>query len=147
MIQGRCLCGGVKFQIDGRISPLQYCHCTRCRKKTGSAFAAAVAAKTDHFAWVAGEDLVERYEAPIIEAPPAYVATFCRRCGSPVPNDDRERPFIVIEAGLLDDPPTIQPFRHIFVGKKAPWYEIRDDLPQFDAHVPPEQRLPTSREG
>jgi len=145
MIEGSCLCGGVRFQINGRLSPLQYCHCTRCRKSSGSAFVAAVAAKTDDFQWVTGADLVQVYAAPILEAPPPYRTSFCRRCGSPVPLYDRERPFVVIAVGNFDQRPEIRPLRHIFVGKKAPWYEIRDGLPQFEAHVPPEQRLPTTR--
>jgi hypothetical protein len=55
-------------------------------------------------------------------------------------------PFTVIPAGLFDGDPETQPFRHIFVGMKAPWYEIQDGLPQFLAHVPPEQRLPRREE-
>ena len=145
MTAGSCLCGGVKFVVDGRLSPLQYCHCTRCRKSSGSAFVAAVAAKTEHFRWVSGADLVSTFTAPIRESPPPYRTSFCRRCGSDLPLVDQDRPFVVIPAGSLDAHPEIQPFRHIFVGLKAPWYEIRDDLPQFEAHVPPEQRLPTSR--
>jgi|SRR5215831_14251740 len=145
MTRGSCLCGGATFAVDGRLTPLQYCHCTRCRKTSGAAFGAAVAAKTADFRWLSGEELVEVFVAPILETPPPYRAAFCRRCGSPLPMFDRERPFVVIPAGVLDQHPEIQPLRHIFVGLRAPWYEIRDALPQFEAHVPPEQRLPTKR--
>jgi hypothetical protein len=147
MVEGSCLCGGVKFAVDGRLTPLQYCHCKRCRKASGSAFVAAVAARTDDFRWVSGADLVEVYVAPIREAPPPYRSAFCRRCGSDLPVFDAERPFVVIPAGVLDTHPDIQPLRHIFVGLKAPWYEIHDGLPQFEGHVPPDQRLPSKKPG
>jgi hypothetical protein len=104
-----------------------------------------VAAKTSDFHWLSGQELVEMFVAPIRETPPPYRVAFCRRCGSPLPVFDAERPFVVIPAGVLDEHPEIQPLRHIFVGLKAPWYEIRDALPQFEGHVPPEQRLPTSK--
>jgi len=145
MTEGSCLCGGVKFVVDGRLTPLQYCHCTRCRKASGSAFAAAVAAKTADFRWVAGADLVEVFSAPIIESPPAYRSAFCRRCGSVMPICDPDRPFVILPAGSLDRHPEITPLRHIFVGRKVPWFEIRDGLPQFEKHVPPEQQLPTKK--
>jgi hypothetical protein len=145
--EGSCLCGSVRFAVDGRLSPLQYCHCTRCRKASGSAFVAAVAARTGNFRWLAGADLVQVFTAPIRESPPPYRSVFCRRCGSDLPLYDPQQPFVVIPVGTLDRHPEIQPFRHIFVGYKAPWYEIHDGLPQFEGHVPPEQRLPTKKSG
>ncbi|HVN87614.1 MAG TPA: GFA family protein [Candidatus Binatia bacterium] len=145
MTEGSCLCGGVKFAIDGRLTPLQYCHCTRCRKTSGSAFVAAVAAKMEALRWISGADLVEVYVAPLIDTPPPYRVAFCRRCGSDLPLYDPERPFVVVPAGSLDSHPEITPLRHIFVGLKAPWFEIHDGLPRFEGHAPPEQRLPATR--
>jgi len=142
VLSGSCLCGGVSFRIEGRLSPIQYCHCTRCRKATGSAFMAALATRTGNFTWTSGADLVRTYAAPVREAPPAYRTMFCGRCGSTLPVFDPERPFVVVPAGTLDVDPGVRPFRHIFVGIKAPWHEITDDLPRFEEHVPPEQRLP-----
>ena len=145
MIEGSCLCGAVRFAIDGRVSPLQYCHCRRCQKASGGAFVAAVAARSEHFRWLAGEDLVEVFALPVRDEPPPYRTAFCRQCGSPVPIVDRERPFAIIQAGALDGQPEITPFRHIFVSLNPPWYEIRDEIPQFPHHVPPDQRLPTKK--
>ncbi len=142
MIKGSCLCGGAQFALSGRATPIQYCHCTRCRKATGGAFMAALAARTDVFEWLQGEELIASYVAPIVESPPGYRRGFCRICGSPMPLLEREQPYVVIPAGCLDDDPGSRPFRHIFVGVKAPWYEIHDTLPQFPGHVLPEQRLP-----
>jgi hypothetical protein len=142
VIAGSCLCGAVRFEIAGRPTPIQYCHCTRCRKSTGGPFVAALAARSKDFRWVSGEDRIAWYAAPLVDAPPAYRRTFCSTCGSPLPIADPEQPFAVIPAGCLDDDPGTRPFRHIFVARKAPWFEIADDLPQHAEHVPPEQRLP-----
>jgi hypothetical protein len=139
---GGCLCGAIRFEAVGRLSDIQFCHCSRCRKSTGGPFLAALAARTKSFRWLSGEDRIAHYAAPILEAPPAYRRAFCSRCGAPVPIHDPEQPFVVIPAGCLDEDPGTRPFRHIFVGLKAPWYEIHDELPQFEGHVPPEQRLP-----
>jgi len=141
-VEGSCLCAGVRFRVRGRLTPIQYCHCTRCRKVTGGAFMAALATRSSNFAWTCGEDLVRTYTAPVRESPPAYRTMFCGRCGSTLPLFDPERPFVVIPAGTLDGDPGVRPFRHIFVAIKAPWHEITDALPRFDHHAPPEQRLP-----
>jgi len=145
MIEGSCLCGAVRFAIDGRVSPLQYCHCRRCQKASGGAFVAAVAAAIERFRWLQGSELVEVFAMPVRDEPPPYRTAFCRRCGAPVPIADPARPFAIVPAGALDGQPPITPFRRIFVSLNPPWYEIRDDLPRFEQHVPPEQRLPTKR--
>jgi hypothetical protein len=145
MVTGSCLCGGVRFEINGRLTPMQYCHATRCQKATGSAFAVEVAARVEDFRWTRGEDLVVVYEAPLLREPPAYRRVFCRRCGSPLPIVRDESPFVVLHAGLLDDDPGTRPLRHLFVGQKPGWSDIHDDLLQFDGRPPPEQRLPMTR--
>ena len=142
MVSGRCLCGSVRFEIRGVCTPIQFCHCPRCRKASGGPFVAAVAALAEWVHWLAGEELITSYAAPILQAPPPYRTAFCSRCGSPLPIVTPERQFAVIPAGCLDDDPGSRGFRHIFVGIKAPWFEITDDLPQFERHVPPQQRLP-----
>ena len=79
-----------------------------------------------------GRELISNYDAPIIEGPPAYRTSFCRRCGSPVPNPDPSWPVLEVPAGLLDDDPGVRPDKHIFVELKAPWFTITDPLPQLD---------------
>ncbi len=73
MIRGSCLCGGVRFELDRTTGPFELCHCNRCRKVSGSAYVAALLAKAEDFRLVEGKDLIRTYEAPIIEAPPAYL--------------------------------------------------------------------------
>ena len=135
MIKGSCLCGGVTFEFDRMTGPFELCHCSRCRKVSGSAFMAGVAAPRSAFHLLTGLELIQIYEAPIVKAPPAYRSCFCARCGSPVPDPSGTSAFIEIAAGLLDDDPGVRPDKHIFIEKKAPWYTIADSLPQLDENA------------
>ena len=132
MIQGSCLCGGVKFQLARAAGPFELCHCTRCRKASGSAFVAGLGVLREDFQLTQGRELIRTYEAPIREAPPAYRTSFCSRCGSPVPDPTPTSRWFEIPAGLLDDDPRLSPDKHICVEVKSPWFAITDDLPQLD---------------
>ena len=139
MIHGSCLCGAVRFEFVRAAGPFELCHCMRCRKVTGSAFFSGLYVRIEDFRLVAGRELITTYEAPILREPPAYRASFCSRCGSPVPNPDPEPQrtrgrsgLLEIPAGLLDDDPGMKPDKHIFIELKSPWFEITDELPQLD---------------
>ena len=133
MIKGSCLCGGVRFEVSEVVGPFELCHCRRCRKVTGSAFAAGVYVRTKGFRLLDGSALIASYEAPILREPPPYQTSFCKRCGSPVPNPDASSTLLEIPAGLLDDDPGLRPDKHIFIEVKAPWFEITDKLAHYDA--------------
>jgi hypothetical protein len=132
MIRGSCLCGGVTFEMDRAVGPFELCHCSRCRKTSGSAFVAGLGVRRDEFRFLSGRELVRTYEAPILRSPPAYRVCFCSRCGSCVPDPNPESEWFEIAAGLLDDDPQIRPDKHIYVDFKAPWFGIDDVLPRFD---------------
>ena len=141
MVTGGCLCGGVRFEIDGRLTQIQICHARRCQKATGSAFAPELAAKRARFRWTAGEDLISRWEAPLLREPPPYRRAFCRICGSPVPVEIEGTEFIGMLAGVLEGDLGTEAFRHIFVDQGAPWHTIGDDLEQFPERPPVGTRL------
>lgn len=134
MIHGSCLCGAIRFEFTKAAGPFELCHCTRCRKSTGSAFFSGLYVRAEDFRYVQGKELITTYEAPILREPPPYRASFCSRCGSPVPPPTtRARSGLLeIPAGLLDDDPGMKPDKHIFVEVKSPWFKIADDLPQLD---------------
>src|SRR5262245_27398133 len=140
MVGGTCLCGAVRFEIDGPLTPIQYC------QATGSAFAAEIAAKASDFRWLQGEDLVSVYEAPLLREPPPYRHAFCRVCGSPLPVRLAGTDFVVLHAGVLEGEPETRPFHHIFVEQKPAWHTITDDLPRFDRRPPDSRRLPRKAE-
>ena len=130
-IRGGCLCGGVRFAVARAVGPLELCHCARCRKASGSAFVAGLGVLASDFRLLAGAELVQTYEAPILERPPAYRVSFCSRCGSPVPSAAPGAGWFEIPAGLFDDDPRVRPDRHIFVDGKSAWFPITDSLPQL----------------
>ena len=137
MVRGSCLCGGVTFEIEGELTPIQLCHATRCRKATGGAYAPELLAARSGFRWTRGEALVSAYEAPLLREPPAYRRAFCRTCGSPLPIAIEGTPYVILNAGVLDDDPGTRPFRHAFVARQACWHEIADWLPRFEGRPPP----------
>jgi hypothetical protein len=132
MIRGSCLCGDVRFEMARCAGPFELCHCSRCRKTSGSAFMAAVGVRRSEFRWLCGRELIRCYDAPIRNEPPAYRSSFCPRCGSPVPDPDGMSEWFEIAAGALDEDPGLRPERHIFTHVKSAWFEIVDELPQLD---------------
>jgi hypothetical protein len=130
MIRGSCLCGGIRFEIDEVLS-LTHCHCTICRKISGAAFASYAHVARDKFRLLSGEDLMTFFEST-----PGGHRTFCRKCGSIAPSAASYLETISVPAGLLDDDPSVRPKLHTFVRSKAPWWEIVDNLRQFETWVP-----------
>lgn len=129
MISGSCLCGGITYEFRELADQFPLCHCSRCRKFSGSAFLAAL---TVHgLVFLSGKDLICSYEAPIQVMPPAYRKDFCRACGSPVPWPTGEADVYAVPAGSLDDDPVVRPEGHVWVNCAAPWFKIDDALPQF----------------
>jgi hypothetical protein len=131
MLKGSCLCGGVRYQIDGEVGPMAHCYCSMCRKQHGAAFGTYVGVKAADFRWLKGEELVASYESS-----PGGQRGFCRTCGSNLPVLEPGAEEFFIPAGTLDDDPGVRPAVHIFVASKAPWVEIDDELPQFDEYPP-----------
>lgn len=130
-IRGSCLCGGVRFEIDRAEGTFELCHCHRCRKVTGSIGMPAVEVKTADFRFLAGHELVDAYDAPILYRGPAYHATFCTRCGSPVPEPEPPGEVMEIAAGLFDDELGVALDKHIFVEHAPAWDTTGDDLPRY----------------
>ncbi|MCG8380012.1 MAG: GFA family protein [Proteobacteria bacterium] len=127
--KGSCLCGEVTYEIKGPCKIFQYCHCSRCRKFTGSAHASNLFVPPEQFKWTTGEELIGRYEHPEAK----YFATnFCKQCGSSLPWAVQGGRNIVVAAGTLDDDPGIKPMWNIFWQSRACWYEGHEQLPKFD---------------
>jgi hypothetical protein len=133
MIRGSCLCARVRYEISGPLEEIHHCHCSRCRKAHGAASSTFAQVAGDSFRFVAGEDRVRRYRS----SPPVERA-FCGDCGSNLLFRFEGAPAAAwVAAGTFDDDPGMRPGAHIFVGSKAAWYAITDDLPQH-AEYPPQ---------
>ena len=131
MVSGGCLCGAIRFEVARFVGPFELCHCSRCRKASGSAFAAMIGVKAEDFSWISGRDQIQRYEAPVQKHPPGFRTAFCENCGSPMPGFEAADDWFEIAAGILDDDPGLRPDRHIFVECGSAWFEILDDLPRL----------------
>jgi len=127
--KGSCLCGSITYEISGPFNVFQFCHCSRCRKFTGSAHAANLFVSPEHFNWTSGEELLGRYE----EVNAKYFATnFCKSCGSSMPWAVQGGRNIVVTAGTLDDDPNIKPMWNIFWASRVKWHEGIESLPCHD---------------
>jgi hypothetical protein len=125
---GRCLCGGVQFEVVEPATPIGMCHCSKCRRVSGVASNAEFMVARDKLRWVAGEQDIKRFALP-----DGWGTAFCSTCGSPLPKLHPGGGAYWVPAGLIDDPIDLAVAGHIFVGSKAPWDEIAGDAPRFEA--------------
>ena len=131
MLSGSCLCGCVRYEIDGKLGPVGHCHCVTCRKAQGGAFVTNAPVRLKYFQLLSGADSVAEYESS-----PGKKRCFCRSCGSPLWSRRESEPEILrIRLGLLDSDPERRPLAHVWVSEKAPWFEITDALPQSQRGV------------
>jgi hypothetical protein len=133
MHTGSCLCGGVRFEIEGELAPIQICHCGQCRRAQGGPFATNTPVAATAFRLLAGEALLTAYRAT-----PDKERVFCGRCGSPVLSRRDGLPDVVrVRAGLIDEPVSAGLAAHFHTASKCGWWPIRDDLPQYpDKYLP-----------
>jgi hypothetical protein len=134
MVRGSCLCGAVAYTITSPIEEMHHCHCSRCRKHHGAAFATYAQVARDGFAFTRGAMLVKSHRSS-----EQVERTFCGACGSNLQFLLDALPAVLwVAVGSLDDEPDRRPEAHIFVGSKAPWHEITDGLPRFAGYPPQE---------
>lgn len=132
MLQGSCLCGAVRYEVSGSVHDVHNCHCSMCRKSHGAAFSTFARLTASDLHIVAGSDYVRSYRssAPIER-------TFCSTCGARLTVRFDGMPQAVwVSLGIFDDDAGLRPDTHAFVGSKAPWVEINDELPQFREYGP-----------
>ncbi|MGO2233053.1 aldehyde-activating protein [Marinomonas sp. UCMA 3892] len=128
MLSGSCLCNGIQYEIKGDLGDIMQCHCQKCRKANGSAFAANAAIPTTAFTLLKGKELLAEYEST-----PGVFRVFCKQCASPLYSRRPNMPELLrLRIGTLDTKIEGKPSSHIFVGSKAEWHEICDDIPQYE---------------
>jgi len=126
---GKCFCGAVEYSVPDAFLYAMNCHCSNCRRTTGSAFKPFAGIERAKFTAIKGADGLLIYGDD--KAHDAH----CGKCGSLLYSVVRYGAWVHVPMGTLVDAPTIRPSRHIFVGSKAPWFTITDDLPQYQEHV------------
>lgn len=133
MIRGSCLCGGVEYEVDTTDGSFQYCHCSRCRKTSGTAHAANLIVPATQFRWLRGAQSVRQYADPGAKR---FCNAFCTECGSKLPWRSRDGRWMIVTAGTFDEDPGLRPVRSIFSGSGAPWYLEPATIPAFET-LPP----------
>ena len=132
MVEGGCLCGAVRWEVDGPLRHITHCHCSMCRKAHGAAFATYARIGRKRFRFVRGEDVLVRYRSS-----EKVTRSFCPRCGSTLFWGHDETPDVVeIAVGSVDGDPIGRPEAHIFVKDKACWVDILDALPRHEGNPP-----------
>ena len=130
--RGSCLCSSVQYEISGDPQRFYHCHCTRCRKATGTGHASNIMVKPGTIKFIQGEELIRYYKVPEAKR---FTNCFCSACGGRVPRYVKETDMIIIPAGSLDSEPPIKPQARIFWGSRASWSCGGDGLPVYPEYV------------
>jgi hypothetical protein len=128
MLEGRCECGAVRYRVADEFKYAANCHCSNCRAATGSAFKPFAGIERSKLELTSGDDKL------LIWGDDDGNHTRCAACGSLLYSVVRDGEWVHVALGSLAGAPSIRPAEHIFVGSKAPWFEITDDLPQHDEY-------------
>jgi hypothetical protein len=126
MLNGRCECGATEYEVADAFRCALNCHCSRCRAGTGAAFKPFAGIEGDELRVTRGADTLLMYGEK------KENNTRCGVCGSLLFSLVRDGAFVHVAVGSLVDESSIRPTDHIYVGSKAPWYEITDNLPQHE---------------
>jgi hypothetical protein len=129
VLSGKCECGAVRYRVADEFLYAANCHCSNCRAATGSAFKPFAGIERDKLELTDGQDGL------LILGDDVLNNTRCAVCGSLLFSVVRDGAYVHVAMGSLVDAPSIRPTEHIFVGSKAPWFEITDELPQFDEYA------------
>jgi hypothetical protein len=129
MLHGECFCRAVRYSVADEFAYSMNCHCSNCRRATGSAFKPFAGIARNRFEVVSGGDNL------LIYGDETAHDAHCASCGSLLYSVVRKGTFVHVTMGTLVDEPSIRPSAHIFVGSKAPWHAITDSLPQYREHI------------
>lgn len=129
-LSGSCLCGAVSYVATGEEQRFYHCHCSRCRKASGTGHASNLFLQGT-LTWNSGQDRVRSYKLPEAER---FTNTFCEVCGSRMPRFIEQLGMVFIPAGSLDEEPQISPQARIFGGSRAAWSCDESKLPGFDEY-------------
>lgn len=132
ILTGSCLCGALRYNVSGEPAQFWHCHCSRCRKATGTGHASNLFVKGGGIGWTGDTGLVKTFKLPDAKR---FTRTFCAQCGGPLPREIPDMGLVMIPAGTLEDEPDIAPQGRIFSGSKAAWSCGGDDIPSFE-HYP-----------
>lgn len=127
---GRCLCGSVRYAVAGKLDPAGYCHCSDCRKFTGSAFSGTVPVAVENFKLLSGET---KGYTQIADSGNGLTRYFCTECGSPIFGSSPQHPgHVSVTAGSFDDPTGVVPTHQSWLKARVAWSQISPSLPSSE---------------
>ena len=132
-LKGGCLCGAVKYEVTGEPKRFYHCHCSRCRKATGTGHASNLFLQPGTLTWVKGEEQIRAFKIPEAQR---FTNSFCAVCGSRVPRQAKGTDAVMIPAGSLDDEVPIKPQARIFSASRAGWSCADGDVPIYPEYPP-----------
>src|SRR3712207_4118635 len=131
-LTGRCLCGGVHFEVTEPPVTASYCHCTRCQRRTGGASSAQARVVPGSVRVTQGEALLRDYEPP-----DGFSKVFCGDCGAALFSRRPGEPFVTVRMSAFDSDPGVRPQWRQHVASAASWEPIPDDgLPRYPGAPP-----------
>jgi hypothetical protein len=133
-LKGGCLCGAVKYEATGEPKRFYHCHCSRCRKVSGTGHASNLFLQPGQLQWLQGHEHVRAFKVPEAKR---FSNQFCEICGSRLPRATQETDTVMVPAGSLDDEAPIGPQARIFSGSRAHWSCSGDDLQCYADYPPP----------
>ena len=132
MYYGKCLCGAIKIEVSGAINSIIHCHCSLCRKSTGTAYATNGFVDIKSFKVVKGKEALSTFAFK-----PGRNRHFCSDCGSPIySSNEQDKSRIRVRLGIFDSDIKEKPMSHNFVTSKANWDILDDKLPRYEAFEP-----------
>jgi hypothetical protein len=133
-LKGSCLCGAVTYEVSGHPKRFYHCHCSRCRKATGTGHASNLFLQPATLKWLSGEEQVRSFKVPEAKR---FSNSFCAICGSRLPRQAKDSDMVMIPAGSLDDAAPIKPQARIFSASRTSWSCTSDELASYPEFPPP----------
>jgi len=132
-LRGSCLCGAVKYEVTGEPARFFHCHCSRCRKATGTGHASNLFLQPAALKWLGGDEQVRMFKVPEAKR---FTNCFCVTCGSRLPRQAKDTDIVIVPCGSLDDEVPIKAQARIFAGSRASWSCAGDGLPVYPEYAP-----------
>jgi hypothetical protein len=131
-MKGSCVCGAIEFEVTEIPNMVFNCHCVRCRKSHGAAFATQAFAIRNTLKFIRGKEYLKEYEST------GGIRAFCSHCGSRLMNYAKDNgDYLSIALSCIDTPHDLKPVADVFVSSKVNWHDLSGQLPHFD-ELPPD---------
>lgn len=125
-LRGSCVCSSIEFEVISIPEMVFNCHCTRCCKSHGAAFATQAFAIRKSLKFIRGQDKLKEFQST------GGIRAFCDRCGSRLMNYAQDNgDYLSIALCCIDTPHNLAPVANVCISSKVDWCELSDRIPKF----------------